>query len=143
MRNLLVVLCLAVATGCSESKPQPAAQTSSVIMTTCHPVDFVVNRVAGNACAVECPLPAGADPAGWSPPRDILASYQNAKLIFVNGIGFEHWVTHTSLPTNRLHDLSTALTEPLIWHRKRRRFLDTTMAQRQRLDQAHGTSLGI
>lgn len=96
--TLLVVGC-----GRAESHGTSAAR-EDVALTTCYPLQYFASRVAGGLVRVECPLPAGADPAFWQPSEAELARYQHAALVLVNGAGFERWVAGASLPFSRTRD---------------------------------------
>jgi zinc transport system substrate-binding protein len=75
--------------------------TKPVVTTTFYPTEYLVQRLAGDAVRVHCPVPADADPAFWKPTRDQVLEIQKSALIVVNGAGFEKWVDHANLPLSK------------------------------------------
>jgi len=102
-------LCLA---GCSDEAPAPqAANATPVVFTTFYPTAYFTERIAGDLVQVVRPVPDGEDPIFWNPSREVLAEYQAADLIVVNGAEFEKWVTHASLPESRVVNSAEGLPE--------------------------------
>jgi len=99
----LVVLCT----------PALAAE-KPVVYTTFYPTEYFVERIAGDAVAVVNPVPADADPIFWEPPREVLAAYQQADLIVLNGAGFEKWVAKATLPGDRVVDTAAPFSDRFI-----------------------------
>ncbi len=89
----------------SSHPPGPTRATLSVY-TTFYPSQYFAQRIAGEAAAITCPVPAGADPIFWQPTHDHITAYQRADLILINGAGYEQWVLTASLPDTRVIDLS-------------------------------------
>lgn len=102
-RLLLLALALLPA-ACSETATEPQAETEAQVYTTFYPTTYLAERIAGGAVPVVCPLPEGEDPIFWQPSREVLADYQGAALIVVNGAGLEKWVETASLPASRVVD---------------------------------------
>ena len=59
-------------------------------------------------------MPADVDPAYWAPDPDVIAEYQGADLILLNGAGYEKWIERASLPASKLVDTSAALESSFI-----------------------------
>ncbi|MDP7110358.1 MAG: metal ABC transporter substrate-binding protein, partial [Myxococcota bacterium] len=108
--------------GCGASDPGSAtaggdgdqAATRLAVYTSCFPVSFLAERVAGDRATVTLILPAGEDPPDWNPPGDTIAAMQRADLIVINGAGFEGWLGTTTLPESKLVDTTASLGDRLI-----------------------------
>ena len=109
MRPRMLLACLValflfpLACGDGTSVPDQA-EGRPVVYTTFYPTTYFVERLAGDLVDVVCPVPADEDAIFWKPTPEIVAKYQDADLIVVNGAEFEKWVTKTSLPLARLVD---------------------------------------
>ena len=57
------------------------------------------------------PAPADVDPAYWSPGGEIVADYQQADLILLNGAGYAGWVSRASLPRAAKVDTGAAFAD--------------------------------
>jgi zinc transport system substrate-binding protein len=79
----------------------PAARERAVY-TSFHPTAWMAERIAGGLVPVVCPVPEGADPLAWQPDRAVLARYQRAELVVLNGAGYEAWAAGASLPPSRV-----------------------------------------
>ena len=101
MMRVSVLLCLALAS-CNPAPKVPEEQLGGAVYTTFYPTTYLAERIAGGLVPIVCPLPEGGDPISWRPSRDVLAEYQSAKLIVLNGIGLEKWVETASLPAGRV-----------------------------------------
>lgn len=80
----------------------PAAPRRLKVMTTFYPTTYFASRIAGAHADVVCPLPADQDAAHWQPAPEVLAQYQQADLIVVNGAHFESWTETATLPESRV-----------------------------------------
>ncbi len=85
-----------------------------VIYTVNYPLAYFAERIGGDWVRVELPVPAGTDPAYWSPPPEEIAAYQGADLILLNGAGYASWVPRASLPEWKLVNTSAAVQGELI-----------------------------
>ncbi len=123
MKSLLylpfLVLFLVV-NGCSESAPSgdestdaqdpsPYAPTPLVVYTTNYPLAYFAERIGGDQVEVVFPAPADVDPAYWAPEPEVIADFQQADLILLNGAGYEKWLERASLPASKLVDTSVAM----------------------------------
>ena len=89
----------------SVSRPPAAADFSTSrpqVITTSWPVDWLVERIAGDAVDRRNILPIGEDPQSWRPQAELIATLQDADLIVTNGAGYESWIATATLPLTRL-----------------------------------------
>jgi zinc transport system substrate-binding protein len=101
---LAAAVCLASCGGEAEETTEGAGP--KVIYTTFYPTTWMTERMVGDLAEVVCPVPDDEDAIFWTPPPEVLAKYQAADLIVVNGAQFEKWVLKLSLPEGRV--LNTA-----------------------------------
>jgi len=92
----------------------PEDDARPVVMATFFPTFDFTRRIAGDAAAVELPLPADADPIFFRPDRELLQRYQQADLIVVNGAEFEKWVQTASLPKARTVDTAAGFADRFV-----------------------------
>ena len=102
-----VALCLLA---CQRSADPPPAP-DPYVLTTFYPTTYFAQRIAGDRVEIACPLPEGEDPIFWRPSRDVLAQYQGARLVIVNGADFERWLPTVSLPQSRVVDTAAGFQE--------------------------------
>jgi zinc transport system substrate-binding protein len=79
-----------------------------------YPLQYFAERIGGDNVEVVFPAPSDEDPAYWSPDPDVIAAYQGADLILLNGAGYAAWMQRASLPQARLVDTSAGFHERLI-----------------------------
>lgn len=109
--TLALLACTLVAPSCGGGDAPPPRELEDVVLTTFYPATYFAERIAGDHVPVECPLPAGADPIFWSPPREVVQRFQAARLVVVNGASFEKWVETVSLPASRTVDASAGFSD--------------------------------
>lgn len=104
-----IVLSIAMAfAGCKKQAPSSdesvgqSTGANPVIYTSFYPMQYFTERIAGDFAKVVCPVPSDADPIFWQPSRRIIAQFQNADLIILNGAEYEKWVLTTALPDDRV-----------------------------------------
>ncbi len=118
MRPLALVLLLTAS--CSENLPASSdlrageAQGLLVVYTVNRPLAYFAERIGGDLVRVRFPAPRDVDPAFWAPPREVIAEYQNADLILLNGADYAKWVGHASLPHAVTVDTSSAFSDRLL-----------------------------
>ena len=66
------------------------------IYTVNYPLAYFAERIAGNSVDVVFPAPADVDPANLSPDASIVAGYQQADLVILNGAGYAGWTFRRS-----------------------------------------------
>jgi zinc transport system substrate-binding protein len=101
--------------GCKEdTSTSEIVDRDTGIYTTFYPTTYFAERIADGLVPVTCPLPEDEDPIFWRPPREVLASYQKADLVIVNGAGFEKWLGTASLAPGRVIDSGAPLSPDLL-----------------------------
>ena len=119
-RVWLAVAALTGAIGaCGDGEPEagtPAAADvgAPVVYTVNYPLQYFAQRIGGDIVQVVFPAPADEDPAFWMPDAEVVAEYQEADLILLNGAGYAKWTTRVSLPASRLVNTSSGFEEQLV-----------------------------
>jgi len=114
---VLIVCSLGVGSCTSDEPSSPHADVRDdrpEIYTVNYPLAYFAERIAGDSASVVFPAPADVDPATWSPGAEIVAAYQRADLILLNGAGYADWVERVSLSQSRRVDTSAAIEDRLI-----------------------------
>jgi len=118
---IATIVLVAVLTACTREAPQNAATTAAgevnsslTVITVNYPLAYFAERILGDHGSVSFPVPADVDPAYWSPEPAVIAEYQQADLILLNGAGYAAWVANATLPRSRLVDTTAAIRERLI-----------------------------
>jgi zinc transport system substrate-binding protein len=104
-----VILC-----GVLSTPALAAGQDKLSSHTVNYPLQYFAQRIAGEHADVSFPAPAGEDPAFWQPGAEIIAGYQQADLILLNGANYAKWVSRVSLPRRKLVDTSVAFRDHYI-----------------------------
>ncbi len=79
-----------------------ADRSSLLVYTVNYPLAYFAERIGGDLVQVEFPTPPDVDPAFWSPDPEMVAAYQSADLILLNGAGYASWTDRVSLASSRL-----------------------------------------
>lgn len=82
------------------------SRAQSTVYVVNYPLQYFVERIAGDRVKVVFPAPADGDPAFWKPDVDTIAAFQAADLILINGAGYAKWLKTVSLPKSRMIDTS-------------------------------------
>ncbi|MEE9470179.1 MAG: metal ABC transporter substrate-binding protein, partial [Gemmatimonadota bacterium] len=106
---------LALAAACAEAdsgdsrqasgevgEPADADRSSLLVYAVNYPLAYFAERIGGDLVQVEFPAPPDVDPAFWSPDPEMVAAYQSADLILLNGAGYASWTDRVSLASSRL-----------------------------------------
>jgi zinc transport system substrate-binding protein len=109
----ILLLGLAVVSGCSKLEEHVPVDGKPVIYTVNYPLAYIAERIAGEHVNVNFPEVDG-DPAFWNPPPEEIVEYQNADLILLNGASYAKWVPKVSLPQSTLVDTSAKFTDRFI-----------------------------
>jgi zinc transport system substrate-binding protein len=80
-----------------------------VVYAVNYPLAYFAERIGGPAVSVVFPAPAGIDAAHWKPAPEVIAGYQRADLILLNGADYEKWIQVASLPEGRLLNTTAAV----------------------------------
>lgn len=121
MQRLVTLLLLPIALSCSQETPTdnrgtPRVESSDEIrvLTVNYPLAYFAERIIADSGIVSFPAPPDVDPAYWSPGHDIIAEYQQADLILLNGAGYASWIASATLPRSRLVDTTAGVADKLI-----------------------------
>jgi zinc transport system substrate-binding protein len=79
-----------------------------------YPLKYFAGRIGGDHVQVTLPVPAGVDPAYWTPSITDIGRYQQADLILLNGAGYAKWVQNVSLSRSKTVDTSQAFKDRYI-----------------------------
>ncbi|HAJ93036.1 MAG TPA: zinc ABC transporter substrate-binding protein, partial [Gammaproteobacteria bacterium] len=91
-----------------------AGQDRLSIYVVNYPLQYFAQRIAGEHAEVTFPATGDEDPALWQPTVEIIAGYQQADLILLNGANYAKWVNRVSLPRRKLVDTSAAFRDHYI-----------------------------
>ena len=117
-RCLIAVASLGALLACGGGEPRHEAAVSErgtpVVYTVSYPLQYFAQRVGGNVVRVVFPAPGELDPAFWQPEPEVVAEYQAAELILLNGAGYAKWTSLVSLPAAKLVHTSAAFEDALV-----------------------------
>jgi zinc transport system substrate-binding protein len=102
------------ATGEAASDPGVESRARLAVAVVNYPLAWLAGEIGGDRVDVVFPVPAGEDPAYWSPGPEEIAAYQQADLILLNGAGYASWTDRASLPPSKLVDTSAGFSELLL-----------------------------
>lgn len=97
-----------------QAAPSATASVPLSVYTVNYPLAYFAERIGAELVDVRFPAPADVDPAHWSPPPEIVAAYQKADIILLNGAGYARWTARATLPLAAPVDTSAAFTDSLI-----------------------------
>jgi len=97
---LIIMLAVAACSGWQGKKDKASGPV--VIAAVNYPVAFFAEKIGGDLVRVEFPVPAGVDPAYWTPDEAALQVYQEADIILANGAGYAKWMEKVSLPESKI-----------------------------------------
>ena len=83
----------------------------AVVYVVNYPLHYFAERIGEDAAQIEFPAPSDVDPAFWVPDADVIAAYQQADLILLNGATYAKWVDRVSLPPSKLVNTSMAFAD--------------------------------
>ena len=72
-------------------------QARPVVIATNYPLANIAFQLAGEWIDVQCPAPAGEDPAFWTPKDSQIPALQQADLVLLNEAGHEPWRKYVTL----------------------------------------------
>jgi zinc transport system substrate-binding protein len=128
----LCLIALTFLASCSQAPSGPNTATPQAtgpvtIYTVNYPLQYFAQRIGGEHVKVVFPGPPDTDPAYWMPSPSIIADYQNADLILLNGASYAKWTRTVSLPPSKLVHTSSS-------------FRDQTIDVQEGLTHSHGPS---
>ena len=102
MLSLFMLGALGCAKKESRQEATPKDERARSIYTVNYPLAYFAERLAPEGVEVLFPAPPDADPAFWKPTAAVIAQYQRAGLILLNGAGYARWTRYATLPTSRI-----------------------------------------
>jgi zinc transport system substrate-binding protein len=102
--------------GCNESVPDQPSSTAGPlsVFAVNYPLAYFAETIGADTVAVSFPAPADVDPAFWQPTPEIVAGYQDADLVLLNGAGYARWISTAPLPRSRQCNTGAAFAERTI-----------------------------
>jgi zinc transport system substrate-binding protein len=90
------------------------AQDKPRVVAVNYALQYMAERLLGDAAEVVFPVPQGLDPSFWRPSIADISAIQSADLILLNGAGFAAWIDRVSLPRSRVVNTSRAIEDQFI-----------------------------
>lgn len=115
--NRVIVLLLGISLFSCADRPSENVKDQQgffSVVPVNYPLYYFADRIGGDLIDLAYPIPAGIDPAYWTPDEKALELYQSADLILKNGAGYARWTNNVSLPSSRVLNTTAALDEKLI-----------------------------
>jgi zinc transport system substrate-binding protein len=103
--------------GCQPSKkqlPQKNVNSRPEVYVVNYPLEYMAKRIGGNEVEVIFPLPKDIDPAFWQATSRVIAGFQKADLILINGASYSKWLPTVSLPESKQVDTSEGFSDHFI-----------------------------
>ena len=130
IRFSLIVLIVGFIIQCNFKKKQAEkeeviVEPNPTVFVSNYPLEYFVNRIAGNSVDVVSAYKDLDDPTSWDPGEEDINLLLSADLIFLNGASFEPWAMTMSLPKSRLVVTTAAIEDKLI-------------AEKQTVSHSHG-----
>ena len=112
-----LVILLVLLSGCGGENEKSDVVSDSKALSVYvvnYPLKYFAERIGEDRVEVKFPAPADDDPAYWSPGPDIIATYQEAGLVLLNGANYAKWISKVSMPSSKMVDTSGSFTNRLI-----------------------------
>jgi len=103
---ILCAICAIVPVAGSSSWAADGSTGKLSVYVVNYPLKYFAERIGGEHVKVVFPAPANVDPAYWMPEVNIIAAYQQADLILLNGADYAKWVDKVSLPRSKMINTS-------------------------------------
>ena len=120
--TIMFISLLLIAPGCGQSDPPPQAtglkanadEAVPVVMATAEPLYQLAKIVADEDIIVERAIPDDALSRIWSPTAAQIRRLQTARLILMNGAGYEPWKDRVTLSRSRILDTASGYYEQFL-----------------------------
>lgn len=113
--TLLILITLAGCdVGSSPESVTPQAAAAEQILVTSQPLLEMAESVSAGSFSVAKIVPDTVASRVWKPSREVARTLQQARLILINGAGYEPWTDRVSLPGSRLIDTASSYYDQLI-----------------------------
>ncbi len=119
LRGAAILILGCALASCSEEVTGPGADPGGearalTVHATSYPLAYFAERIGGDAVEVAFPVPAGVNPAHWSPDAETIAEAQAADLLLRHGAGDPPWLDLASLRRDRVVDTTAAVRDRLL-----------------------------
>lgn len=84
----------------------PNNDTKLKIVTSFYPLYEFTKAVGGEKIDITTLIPIGVEPHDWEPSPQKITELQSADIIIYNGIGFDSWLSDSSVDKSKLVDVS-------------------------------------
>ena len=93
----LAILCLTIVSGCTSSRPGPAAQPPGKlrVLVTISTFESFARAVGGDRVVVDSLVPVGASPEDYQPTPPDIERLHAAEVLIENDVGLESWLART------------------------------------------------
>ena len=110
--------------GCADQKireratspPSPLPSKLQVYVVN-YPLQYFAQRIGGEAVEAHFPAPREDDPAFWKPDPEMVADFQQADLILLNGAGYAKWVELATLPPSKMVNTSESFADRYLFEK--------------------------
>ena len=110
-----VIACGVLPAGCGTQLENSAAIAHAAkpptnrVVAVSYPLQYLTERIGGDAIEVVFPVPAGTDPQAWRPTRDAISQMQTADMVVANGTGasYANWLTTVTLPESKIRNTAS------------------------------------
>ena len=109
---LALIAFVLLACGSSEDGPRSGHQDALPssgplgVAVSNYPMKYFTERIGGDEVRVVYLVPAGEDPAFWTPSAEEVRQVQQAELVVLNGATYEKWLPTVTLADSKLVDTS-------------------------------------
>ncbi len=103
--------------GCSKEATESNATTHEgplSVYVVNYPLQYFAEMIGGEWVDVRFPTPPDEDPAYWSPGPEVVAEYQKADIILLNGADYAKWIPKVSLSPSKLVNTSRDFSDRLV-----------------------------
>ncbi len=105
MTMLLLASCVEQESSVGPARPEADDAKLNVYVVN-YPLQYFAEWIGTGLVKVTFPAPSEGDPAFWSPDAAVVAAYQGADLILLNGADYAKWVQRVTLPPSKIINTS-------------------------------------
>ena len=117
-QSLLILICGMTVSGCQQaSNPAEAPMAATVhesVVVTSQPLLEMAQTIVRPQFELIRIVPHGTSSLDWNPTAQDVRALQKARVILINGAGYEPWRDRVSLPASRLKDTASGYYDQFI-----------------------------